>query len=603
MHCTTGSTPTGPRGPTLWDGVVTRVPTARKMPPTARTAAAVAVAVAAGAAATAVLWWRARRRREAAAAGRAGPHPQPTQSYWEETLRENIETEAKGDGDALGGAGAAAPAQSSTAKTAAAACASDAAEAEVSSDSTEPWDTVIIGSGLAGSSLAYWLTSERGGGRRLQRVLVLDARAPAEGSGAASTRNGGHMWPFVESWNDIVKAHGEESAVSAAQLQWRNARSVVSFVNEHKVDCELEETKGYILFVSRPDESDSNGDNDDSDDSGESLTELEEASQAAEQLHRWGIVDDDDATVLEGHGAARVVVHSAEAVGRSITSIVRTETPPVKPASWPSGGPSWTDVPEELRFSGAMRLKQAWRLHPAKLVAGLVRVSQQQGAQFASHCVVNDVRRNGAENTFELCCEDGRRFSAKRIVYAANAYTRRLLRDSVISDVIVPVRNQVIVTTPLPPASSAGHPAFPYSLSSDEGHFYLMQRSDGRVVAGGLRNLLPGRDRADDDDSVDSFHPIVSAALRSRVAALLRVRPCDVVVESTWSGVMGFTEDEFPVVGEVPGRPGEFVAAGFNGSGNTFVFECARALAHELRGAGAAPWLPDRFRPDRFTLW
>lgn len=34
-----------------------------------------------------------------------------------------------------------------------------------------------------------------------------------------------------------------------------------------------------------------------------------------------------------------------------------------------------------------------------------------------------------------------------------------------------------------------------------------------------------------------------------------------------WSGIMGFTADEFPFIGELPGRTGQFVAAGYTGHG------------------------------------
>lgn len=32
----------------------------------------------------------------------------------------------------------------------------------------------------------------------------------------------------------------------------------------------------------------------------------------------------------------------------------------------------------------------------------------------------------------------------------------------------------------------------------------------------------------------------------------------------TWTGVMGYTIDRLPLIGQVPDRPGLFIAAGFN---------------------------------------
>jgi len=42
---------------------------------------------------------------------------------------------------------------------------------------------------------------------------------------------------------------------------------------------------------------------------------------------------------------------------------------------------------------------------------------------------------------------------------------------------------------------------------------------------------------------------------------------------------MGYTNDGFPYVGEVPGRSGQYVCAGFTGHGMPQVFLSAKAIA------------------------
>jgi glycine/D-amino acid oxidase-like deaminating enzyme len=37
--------------------------------------------------------------------------------------------------------------------------------------------------------------------------------------------------------------------------------------------------------------------------------------------------------------------------------------------------------------------------------------------------------------------------------------------------------------------------------------------------------------------------------------------------DKVWTGIMGLTPDEMPYVGEVPGQPGQYIAAGFCGHG------------------------------------
>ncbi|GIZ44335.1 hypothetical protein CKM354_000753600 [Cercospora kikuchii] len=74
-------------------------------------------------------------------------------------------------------------------------------------------------------------------------------------------------------------------------------------------------------------------------------------------------------------------------------------------------------------------------------------------------------------------------------------------------------------------------------------------------------------------------------------------------VRKCWSGVMGFTVDAVPWVGEVPesitGRPagGECIAAGFNGYGMPLCWGCGEAVAKMLLGKKdeVMRWLPENF--------
>ena len=51
------------------------------------------------------------------------------------------------------------------------------------------------------------------------------------------------------------------------------------------------------------------------------------------------------------------------------------------------------------------------------------------------------------------------------------------------------------------------------------------------------------------------------------------------VVDHLWTGIMAYTADELPIVGEVPGADGHYVVAGFNGGGMDRIFLSARGVA------------------------
>ena len=70
---------------------------------------------------------------------------------------------------------------------------------------------------------------------------------------------------------------------------------------------------------------------------------------------------------------------------------------------------------------------------------------------------------------------------------------------------------------------------------------------------------------------------------------------------SSWTGIMGFTADENPLIGRLPtfitsrlGK-GEWVAAGFNGMGMSLCVAIGEALAYLMQGENVDDWLPEAF--------
>lgn len=92
-------------------------------------------------------------------------------------------------------------------------------------------DVLVIGSGISGVSVAYWL-SQLG----IETVL-LERQGLAEG---ATGRNGGHLAPGTnKDFADASATHGLEETLAI----WRFTQTVVQlvhqFVDQHQVDCDL----------------------------------------------------------------------------------------------------------------------------------------------------------------------------------------------------------------------------------------------------------------------------------------------------------------------------------------------------------------------------
>ena len=59
-----------------------------------------------------------------------------------------------------------------------------------------------------------------------------------------------------------------------------------------------------------------------------------------------------------------------------------------------------------------------------------------------------------------------------------------------------------------------------------------------------------------------------------------------------WAGVVGYSEDSLPYVGEVPGRPRLYVSGGYSGVGNVPGFMCGRDIADTIAGERPEPLFP-----------
>ncbi|KAK0704113.1 FAD dependent oxidoreductase-domain-containing protein [Apiosordaria backusii] len=71
-------------------------------------------------------------------------------------------------------------------------------------------------------------------------------------------------------------------------------------------------------------------------------------------------------------------------------------------------------------------------------------------------------------------------------------------------------------------------------------------------------------------------------------------------IRREWTGIMGFSPDGFPFVGEVPGQEGLWVSSSFQGHGMVLCWMCADAVVKMMRGQDHEEelkgWFPDIFR-------
>ncbi len=377
-------------------------------------------------------------------------------------------------------------------------------------------EAVVVGGGITGASVAYFLR-QRGIG-----VTLLERRGISSG---ATGRNGGHISPGTsERFSESVKRYGIDVTRAIYDYSFRCGAAVREFVQAHNIDCELRFTGSASLALT-PDE-------------------LKPVQQSYEEMQKYSIPS-------EYWDAAKCA------------QMTRSED-----------------------FLGGTYRSTAGQLWAAKLVFGVIEQAIKLGANVQTWTNVLSVEND--HGTLVVTTDRGE-ILTNYVVYATNAWTRHLL--PFLHDIIVPVRNQVIITEPTPRLWNFG-------LSTNFGYEYFMQRPDNRIVLGGMRWKTPTMEVDNDDDT--TLVSEVSEGLRSFLPehfSDLR----DVKVEQEWIGIMGFSKDRNPLIGPVPNRPGEYIAAGFTGHGMPMTFFAGKAVAEMIAGHEPECFVPQAFLPSRFV--
>lgn len=239
-------------------------------------------------------------------------------------------------------------------------------------------------------------------------------------------------------------------------------------------------------------------------------------------------------------------------------------------ALWADGlEAEWIDAPGgplSGRFTAAIRHPTDAALQPARMVRRLAARAAQAGVEFVEGQRVTD--------RSEL--------AAGTVVIATDGYPSGLLGE--LEGLIVPTRGQVIATEPL------AERLFETPHYGRHGFDYWHQAEDGRLVAGGFRDVSLDQEFTAAEEVTDPVQQALSAFVNDLAGRELRV-------DYRWAGIFGLVLDFLPAVGEVPGAPDMWVAGGYSGHGNVLGFACGRLVARAILG-DRDPLL-DLFAPAR----
>ncbi|KAJ3102611.1 hypothetical protein HDU97_000395 [Phlyctochytrium planicorne] len=403
-------------------------------------------------------------------------------------------------------------------------------------------DCAIIGGGISGFSAAYHLS-------RLKpqwTISLLDSRP--EVAGGATGRNGALCWPGLsDSFNGLVEKYGLENTLSLLHFDFANVAAMEAFTS--------------------------------------SLSKRPSGTHLDPQFH-----------LFEGGGI--MTFHDSEDFERAKKDLKGLEDAGVADHGitlWES-----KDVEIQIGFKGSVGAghnKHARHIVPARFVHAMATeflLGAEPGPGKPSHhrrvfsnATVTGISTEKSNDAVMLLTTTRGNLKARHVIHATNAWSTALLPHLP----IVPIRNQVIITSPIQrPSTPSSLFGFGPSMciSANHGYEYMSTRDDGRIALGGMRNIVAGMEVGVSDDS--SLIPLVSKALREYLPKHFPHLP-PITVEKEWAGIMGWSVDGLPYVGAVPDVEGrQWIAAGYSGHGMPRAFLCGKAVAEMCAGVKERDW-------------
>jgi gamma-glutamylputrescine oxidase len=245
-----------------------------------------------------------------------------------------------------------------------------------------------------------------------------------------------------------------------------------------------------------------------------------------------------------------------------------------------------TELSPEIRGG---RLKPAQGLiHSVRFVRGLAQAALRRGAR-GYQASVQSLLPDGDHLRIETSRGT---IHAATVVVAVNAWVSKLLPE--LTELVVPVREQMLAYAPLPPVFSHGMSA---DIIAGE---YFQQTLDGTILIGGCNTIAPGED-------IGIWEtiplPIVQNAIETVLPRLFpALAPLQVV--QRWAGLLDYTTDRHPIVDSVATLPHVLVVCGLSGHGMPFGLRFGQLLSDVvINGTVSAALKPYQLDRPSIKRW
>ncbi|KAH8800502.1 FAD dependent oxidoreductase [Xylogone sp. PMI_703] len=419
----------------------------------------------------------------------------------------------------------------------------------------ERTDFAIIGSGVTGCSVAKRLLESSSSGRKT--VTVFEARTLTSG---ATGRNGGHLAsPIPGEFETTSQRFGRDAAIDIARFCRRTLELMMELAVSHGAEIEaaseVRKVESIVAFYSE---------------------DTFNAATRSTELYMEALPEERDSFEIISGKTAEEEFNIKNSVG-AITS---------------TSGVFW---PYRLitRIFAHLVSKYPQRLN-IETQTPVISVTYSSNEDMKYPYVINTPRGS---------------IRAAKVIHCTNGWTGHLLPK--LRGSIFPIRGTM--------SCQKSGPLFPNIGGKRSWNFYSgpQYHSDSAVFEGGLYymqqnqktgDIFIGGEMQHVGDLISADDSSISSLSRDNLATILPKvfklgwESETAEIQKVWSGVMGFTPDHLPLVGELTHKVtdrglsgGEYLAAGFNGYGMSHCWSSGEAVAMMALGEGVPKWLPKEY--------
>jgi gamma-glutamylputrescine oxidase len=214
------------------------------------------------------------------------------------------------------------------------------------------------------------------------------------------------------------------------------------------------------------------------------------------------------------------------------------------------------------KYFGAFENGPEYKINPLQLLTSLRSTLEARKIQFIENLSAYELTPVGVATEFNF-------IKCRQVVLALNGYFPQF--HKAFEKLITPNRAQMLAVELEDDVDSS-------ALHYDSPERVYWRKSHDKILLIGGKRLL---DESGETGDYEKLSPLIQSGLEAYLRDLLKVR---FKVIHRWSGTMGFTAHELPIITKAQAPLDTFVIGGFSGHGMGFGFRSAQELAKLVSG-------------------